>query len=156
MFLLINIATQALCAQLWRMGGSDKYPAWYRDVCIPIILGWSAGWQTMNFFVGFFSIGAYNIIRIGYGAYDPEHDDKSSILAKITHDRKGHFNRAIAGILYGLIGGLPKTIYTHHYKIYFIYALAIGFVSFICSILKAKDVVIERVIGGTVAGEVYF
>lgn len=57
----------------------------------------------MRIIVSLATIASLNIIRIGYGNYDPEHDNKPSFLARITHDRGSWCIRAIAGVLYVLI-----------------------------------------------------
>jgi len=93
-----------ICAGLWRLGGWEK-AKWsgYRDMLVPIIIG-GYYFFTLKWWVGLLTIGTFQIIRLGYGSYDPEHDDKPSLLAKITKDREGHIVRG----LYGLITSIKK------------------------------------------------
>ena len=146
-----------ILSAFWRLGGTNK-KAWCRDVLIPIILGAYIGW-TYNWVVGFFTIASFQIIRMGYGAYDPEHDDKPSWLASITHDRQGWINRAVVGLLYALCGILPLFIYwvtqglvTNHFltnwSIYMLINILVG--GILCK-LKARDIIIEPAIGAGVA-----
>lgn len=157
--MIIKCLLILLSALFWRLGGWDKAKwAGYRDVLIPIILGVYIGWQY-HWLVGFFTIGSYQIIRMGYGAYDPEHDDKPSFLAKITHDREGWIIRGIVGFLYALCGILPLFIYrcTNDLVIstfltkWFIYILINMVIGGLLCKLKARDYIIEPAIGAGVA-----
>ena len=109
-FLLIIVQSA-----LWRIGGASKQEikfaaAWYRDILIPVI-NFFYFWVTMNFLTGFLTAGAANIIRMGYGAYDPEHDDKPSLLAKWTKDREGWRIRMIYGFITSVFIGLFPMAY---------------------------------------------
>ena len=110
---------------------------------------------TIKWWIGLLCIGSLNIIRIGYGAYDPDHDDKPSFLAAITHDRSGISERAIAGFLYGVIGMLPLMIYSHLWLTIPLYALGISIVSALLCALRARDFIIEPLIGATVASIIF-
>ena len=117
-FLLIPVI-----AVLWRVGGSGREEikwarAWYRDVLIPVII-FLYYTLTANVIIGFLAGGATNSIRMGYGAYDPEHDDKPSWLASITKDREGWKIRGIyAGITSFAIGLFPTI-----YNMFFLYGV---------------------------------
>jgi len=91
-----------LCIELWRQGG-NKY-AWLRDTLIPIILGGYIVFRGHPF-LGIFSIGCYQIIKIGYGI--PSEDEKGSLLARLCYKigiKSSWIIRGLAGALYGLIG----------------------------------------------------
>ena len=145
-----------IIALLWKMGGTNR-KAWCRDVIIPIIMGLYIG-IAYSWIVGFFTIGSFQIIRMGYGAYDPEHDDKPSLLAKLTHDREGWINRAVVGLLYGVIGLIPLFIYWIHWGLvtdnflmrWFMYCNINLFVGGVLCKLKARDIIIEPAIGAGV------
>lgn len=151
-------------AVLWRLGGWDKMKwSGYRDVLIPIIIGCYIGFNY-GCLVGLATIAAFQIIRLGYGAYDPEHDDKPSFLASITKDRDGWINRAIAGALYVLVGLMPLMVYfcfndvindlvAQKYLACVAINMAIG--GILCGI-KTKDIFIEPAIGAGVGLIVFF
>lgn len=151
--IIIKILLIILCGYLWRLGGTHNR-AWTRDVIIPIILGAYIGFEY-HWAVGLLTIGSFNIIRMGYGAYDPEHDDKPSFLGQLTHDRDGWWIRGMVGALYGISGLIPLSIYWLSYGIFtqrffihwFAYILINALIGFIFCRLKAKDVVIEPAIG---------
>jgi len=111
MNILFKLLICLLTAVLWRIGG--WHYRWVRVVLVPILLGIVLGFITKSWLVGFLSIGSYQIIRIGYGNYDPETDPKSCWLAKITKDRSGDIIRMIAGSLYGIIGALFIILFKH-------------------------------------------
>ena len=88
-----------ICVYLWYLGGGKR--AWARDIIIPVLLSFFIAFYTRTwwmFFIGF----PLQSIKIGYGAYDQEHDDKPSFLAKITKDRQGKWIRLIWGIIVSL------------------------------------------------------
>lgn len=153
----LKIFIIVLIAYLWRLGGTNK-KAWCRDVLVPIILGGYIG-INYSYLVGFFTIASFQIIRIGYGAYDPEHDDKPSLLAKLTHDREGWINRWIAGFLYGLAGGTPIFIYWYTQNLitngFLIATLAYLLINMliggVLSKIRTVDFIIEPAIGAGVA-----
>lgn len=96
-----------LCAiiALWIIGGQTK--GRYRDVPIPILLALSLAIAFKVWWL-FLALGAtYQIIRLGYGAYDPENDDKPSFLARIMHDRQGWYVRALWGLIVASMGASP-------------------------------------------------
>lgn len=140
---MIQLAFITLCAVLWRLGGWDK-AKWsgYRDVLIPVALGlWYA--LTLRWWMFFAVGGPANIIRMGYGSYDPEHDDKPSWLASITHDREGCWIRAIYGALTSIMIGLAPAIYTGHYWKFGFYVLGNAALEFILNKIKAGDTMTE-------------
>lgn len=144
-------------AGLWYLGGGEppKWArAWMRDILIPILAGGTLAlkyhhtWQ--EFLMCFLTVGTFQIIRLGYGAYDPEHDDKPSFLAKITHDRLGAINRAIYGALVGFVGLLPYEIITHHHLHYVLYALGCSLTGFIVVKLKTNRYITDLNLGAAV------
>ncbi len=156
--MLIKIILIVLCAMLWRMGGWGKesgnplpWKGW-RVVLVPVILGAAIGFFIkdhwyMRVIVGLVSTASFNIIRIGYGNYDPEHDPEPSFLARITHDRNGWWIRAIAGALYVLIGYLPYMIYSGRWGFYFVWAAVSAGVGFCVTRLRFKDKAVEFITG---------
>ncbi len=107
-----EIGGLVLIAFLWFLGG-QKW-SWARDFIIPIIVGvfvflhhpTHVLWKDIV--IGVFTIAFCNIIRMGYGAYDPEHDDKPSFLAEITSDRDGWNIRCIYGAICGIVSWIPQ------------------------------------------------
>lgn len=107
---MVEVVLIGIMAVLWRLGGwgrEDGNPVpWsgWRDVLVPFIMmiyfGVTAGWWP-----GFLTGGMANTIRIGYGSWDPEHDDKPSFLAKLTRDREGWRIRMIYGLITSLAIG---------------------------------------------------
>lgn len=105
-----------LLAALWYIGGGRQ--SWARDWIIPFIVG---GFSFVNHHVGLplwksilFAVlvaGACNIIRLGYGNYSPEDDDKPSLLALITKDRGGWWIRGIYGAICGIVSFIPNFIF---------------------------------------------
>jgi len=161
--MVIKIILIILCAVLWRLGGWGKesgnpipWKGW-RVVLIPIILGLGIGWFTKDFwymrlFIGLATIASMNIIRIGYGNYDPEHDNKPSFLARITHDRGGWWIRAIAGVLYVLVGYLPYVLYSGKWGFYLLWTVVSAGTGFCVSRFRLTVKIADPVIGSTVAG----
>jgi len=160
--MFIKIILIVLCGILWRLGGWGKESGnplpWrgWRMVLIPIILGINVGLYIKDYWyirlaLGLATIASLNIIRIGYGNYDPEHDNKPSFLARITHDRNGWWIRAIAGALYILVGYLPHTLYSHRWSIYFICAIISSLVGYCVSRFRLKDIIADPLIGVTLA-----
>jgi len=101
--MLINIIALLLIIAFWLVGGQIKNG--WRDIPCPIILGIAIAvklWSPMGCLLAFLSIGAVQIIRLGYGNYD-EKDLKPSLLASITHDRNGWWIRLIWGLLVGIL-----------------------------------------------------
>jgi hypothetical protein len=144
---MVRILFMALCALLWRLGGWDK-AKWsgYRDVLVPVLLGlWYA--ITLKWWM-FLAVGVpANIIRLGYGSYDPENDDKPSFLAKITHDREGCWIRAIYGFITSFIIGLAPAIYTGHWWKFGFYVIGNTLLEFILNKMKARDIHAEPLNG---------
>lgn len=160
--MLIKIILILICGVFWRLGGWGKesgnpvpWKGW-RTVLIPVILGAAIGFFIkdhwyMRVIVGLVSTASFNIVRIGYGNYDPEHDLKLSFLARITHDRNGWWIRAIAGALYVLIGYLPYMIYSERWVFYFVWAAVSAGAGFCVSRFRLKAKIADPVIGSTVA-----
>lgn len=160
--MLIKIILIVLCGILWRLGGWGKesgnpvpWKGW-RVVLIPIILGVAIGlfikdlWYV-RVITGLASIASLNIIRIGYGNYDPEHDSKPSLLARITHDRNGWWIRAIAGALYVLVGYLPCAFYSGKWWFYLLWTIVSAGTGFCVSRLRLKVKMADIIIGSTAA-----
>jgi hypothetical protein len=136
----IKIAFIILIAMLWRLGGWQK-AKWsgYRDVLVPIFTGIWLGLALKVWWAAIPIAGAAQIIRMGYGAYDPEHDDKPSLLAKLTHDRQGYIIRSIVGAARALVVGLVVCFFAGHWFLLFGYVAQCGLVGFLVSKLKLKD-----------------
>lgn len=156
----MNILLIAVVSALWRLGGWSR-AKWsgYRDVLIPVIM-LIYYWVTMNFLIGFLTAGATNTIRIGYGAYDPEHDDKPSWLAKITKDREGWKIRGIYGAITAFAIGLFPVLYhfylneySYIFNIIFYIILNVG-VEVGCNKLKFGDTLTE-LLNGAARGLVF-
>lgn len=160
--MLIKIILIVLCGILWRLGGWGKesgnpvpWKGW-RVVLIPVVLGISTalfmkGLWYMRIITGLAEIVSMNIIRIGYGNYDPEHDNKPSFLAKVTHDRGGWWIRAIAGALYVLIGYLPYALYSSKWWFYLLLAAVSAGTGFCVSRFRLKVKTTDMIIGSTAA-----
>jgi len=84
----------------WILGGQIK--GWLRDIPVPILMGIGIYLTTKSWLVGLLSIGFWQIIRLGYGNYEP--GQKNSFLGNLTHDRKGWYVRAIYGFIVALVG----------------------------------------------------
>ena len=125
MIIILKVLVVLICAILWRLGGWDK-SKWsgYRDVLIPIILGAFYA-ITYTWWIGLLVCGATNIIRMGYGVYNPESDKKSSFLAKITKDKEGWKIRGIYGAITSFMIGLFPTLYyafnVNHYQVLIVF-----------------------------------
>ncbi len=144
---MIEIILTAISSVLWRLGGWSK-AKWsgYRDVLIPIMYGIYHIF-TCNWIIGLLTCGASNSIRIGYGAYDPEHDDKPSWLAKITKDREGWRIRGIYGFITSFSIGLFPTIYHVYYEHKLISLL--GFLLYIVGNVALEIIINKRKTGDT-------
>jgi len=96
-----------LIVAFWIVGGQGE--KWgvsgrFRDVPVPILIGIGCA-ITLKVWWIFLALSAtYQIIRLGYGNYDPENDDKPSHLASLLHDRDGWWIRAVWGLLVASIG----------------------------------------------------
>jgi hypothetical protein len=164
--MLIKIILIVLCGVLWCLGGWGKesgnpvhWKGW-RVVLIPVILGASIGFFIkdhwyVRLLYGIASAASLNIIRIGYGNYDPEHDNKPSFLAKVTHDRGGWWIRTICGALYILIGCLPCALYSGKWLVYLFWVVISAGVGYCVSRLKLKDIITDFTIGITVASALF-
>ena len=87
----------------WMLGG--QIYGRIRDVPVPLLLAFCLAFRT-TWWMFFAVAGFAQIIRLGYGRYDPENDPKPSLLASLTHDRKGYVIRAIWGFIVStFIGG---------------------------------------------------
>lgn len=91
----------ALIIALWYLGGQKSNR--YRDVGVPILMGTGIWLATNSWFVGILSMGAWNVVRIGYGNFEPN-DTKNSLLGDLTKDKQGAVIRAIYGLLVALVG----------------------------------------------------
>lgn len=109
--ILVKILLIVSCSILWRFGGESRFKwSGYRDVLIPVIMFFYYGFTT-NWIIGFLTGGATNIIRMGYGAYNPEGDPKPSHLALLTKDREGWKIRGIYGAITSFFIGLFPFLY---------------------------------------------
>jgi hypothetical protein len=136
------------CAVLWRLGGWDK-AKWsgYRDVLIPLLL---ALWYLVNLRIWWIFPVEFivaSIIRMGYGAWDPEHDDKPSWLASITHDQEGSKIRMIYGVITAFAIGIFPAVITGHYIRFVLYIIMNGSLEYILNCKKVKDTIVETLNG---------
>jgi len=100
---IMAFPTVALIAWFWYLGGGKH--AWTRDILIPIVVGLFICFK-INIYTGILTAGFCQIIRMGYGSYDPINDDKPSFLAGILKDKQGWWIRAVCGFMYGAIAPL--------------------------------------------------
>ena len=135
-FIAINII-----AALWILGGQKK--GRIRDIGCPIVLGVGVihclpyGDWLHKIIAGIATIALAQTIRLGYGSYDPENDNKPSFLASITKDRQGFIVRAIWGALVGIV--TPLALIFMHYLIfpsYIAYIITNIAINFMVSKLK--------------------
>ena len=125
---------------LWIVGGQIKGSI--RDVGVPLLLGFgiwldlSGDWMHRIIYAVLL-VGTYQIIRLGYGNYSPEDDDKPSFLAAITHDRQGYVIRAVWGLLVGLVGTLPLLLGRYiPFSAYALYGLVNALIGYMVSKFK--------------------
>lgn len=116
--LIISVIAVIVSAVLWVIGG--KTSGRLRDMTVPFILGLAVLIKT-NILIGILTAGCLQMIRLGYGNYSPEDDDKPCLLARLTHDRKGCIIRALWGLLVGIVGYIPLFFYAHNPLYYFLY-----------------------------------
>jgi len=125
---LFPLATMGLFAAAYTVGGSLRR---IRVIACPLILGIGVGWVCRDFIAGVLVAGAYNVIRCGYGAWDPQNDPKPSLLALLTHDRGGWWIRAIWGLLVALVGAFCLVAGKHlALPLYIAYAAGCAIVGF--------------------------
>lgn len=119
---------------LWLIGGQKK--GRIRDIGCPIVLGLGIifclpGDWSHRIIASITTIALAQVIRIGYGNYSPEDDDKPSFLASITKDRQGFIIRAIWGALVGIVTPLAlvfmKELILPSYFAYIVANIAINF-----------------------------
>ncbi len=107
----IELIAMAVIVFLWIAGGHKH--SWLRDWIIPFIVGFAVyfkhpmGFQIGDLLLSSLTAGACNIIRLGYGSYDPVNDDKPSFLAGLTKDEGGWWVRGIWGLICGFICFAP-------------------------------------------------
>jgi len=133
---IINIIALLLIIAFWLVGGQIKNGL--RDIPCPIILGLAIAiklWSPVGCLLGFLTIGAAQIIRLGYGNYD-EHDNKPSLLASLTHDSNGWWIRLLWGLFVGIL--TPLFLITHLHFSYLIYILTNTLTNFLISRLRLK------------------
>lgn len=152
---MIQFLIVILCAALWRLGGWDK-ARWsgYRDVLIPVIIGVFYA-MTMHWWLFLLVGGATNSIRMGYGAYDPEHDDKPSWLGSVTKDREGTLIRVIYGCVTSFAIGLFPAIVTGNYSFFALYIFLNMMTEYILDKNNANVWITEPVIGAVKASVVW-
>lgn len=164
---MLKLLLIPISAALFRIGGAGKEEikwasAWYRDMLIPI-LNFIYYFLTANLLTAILTGGATNAIRMGRGAWDPEHDDKPSWLGKVTRDREGWKIRMIySGICSVAIGLFPtlNALFSGHYLAgigYLVYiALNVG-AAYLVNTTKVKgNVWIVESVEGAMFSLVYF
>ncbi len=144
---MIEALVSIISAVLWRMGGWSK-ARWsgYRDVLIPILFGvyhiFACSW-----WIGLLTCAGTNTIRIGYGAYDPENDDKPSFLAKITKDREGWKIRGIYGLITAFFIGIFPAAYSGNFLGLFLYVVLNVTLEIVVNKRKTGDTMTELLNG---------
>lgn len=139
---------------LWIIGGQWK--GRIRDIPVPIILGVILGIQFKDFWLGFWSIGAFQQIKMGYGNYSPEDDPEPSLLARILHDRNGWWIRLIWGLLVGISGGLFLKLFGHISLLkYFLYIGTVAGVSFSVSRFRLPVFITDALVSASVASIIF-
>lgn len=103
---MIKIIAIAGIIGLWVLGGQKK--GRIRDIGCPTLLGLGMifclpGDWLQRITTSIATIALAQIIRLGYGSYDPENDDKPSFLASILKDRQGAIIRLVWGLLVGIV-----------------------------------------------------
>ena len=146
MNIIFKLILLGVCSQLWYLGG--MYRGRYRDVPIPIIIGLVTGFITV-WWLGIIACITYQVMRMGYGRYDPK-DTKLSFLATLIKDESGEVIQASHGLLVSLIGASPLALYTGNWLFYGVYV----FVNTLARYLLTKfDIPIQidnRVVGALV------
>lgn len=112
--MIIHVIFSAIVTVLWCIG--DHRQAWARDLIIPFLVGgivilaepFEKLW--INALVALCTAGACNIIRFGYGAYDPVNDDNPSLLARLTKDSDGWVIRTLWAVITAIISCLPVIV----------------------------------------------
>lgn len=100
--MILKLILLGLIVALWVIGGQTR--GRIRDVPVPLIIALYCAIVLKTWWL-FLVLGVmFQVIRIGYGNYDPENDPEPSFLASITHDRNGWYIRAIWGFIVGSIG----------------------------------------------------
>lgn len=112
---MINIGLLIILVGLWVWGGQKK--GRIRDIGCPVVLGIALIFKLQGdwmhkVIIGIVTIAFAQIIRLGYGSYDPENDDKPSFLASIIKDRQGAIIRLAWGLLVGIFTPIAL-VYTH-------------------------------------------
>ena len=101
--IFLKLIIIALSCWLWYKGGDKNGKI--RDIPVPIILAVFTAFYLKTWWL-FLSVGATaQIIRLGYGVYDPISDPEPCFLAMLTGDRQGKYVRAIWGFLVSLLIG---------------------------------------------------
>jgi hypothetical protein len=139
-----------LCALLWRMGGDQK-AGWsgYRDLLIPLLL---AGWYSISIsrWMLLEALPA-SLIRLGYGAWDPDNDPEPSLLAEWTHDHEGSLIRGIYGLLCSAAIGIYPAIITGHPWKYVLYTIGNGVLQYGLNRMRIPDEIEEPLTGAGLA-----
>lgn len=110
--MILSLILLPIFSILGYLGGQPRM-AWCRDFVIPAIVSIvfiiksPFYYLSTNFIVGLCLFGSCNIIRFGYGAYDPVNDDKPSLLAKFTKDKDGWVIRTVWALFVSLISLSP-------------------------------------------------
>ena len=137
---------------LWYLGGQKH--SWLRDLLVPFIISIAYALQGHYWLALAVSV-TYNIIRLGYGNYSPQDDDKPSLLARLTHDRKGYWIRLLYGVICASIGALPLVIYTHAYALYIYYILLNAVIGFSVSYFKLDVLPTDLLVGAGIGSVVW-
>ena len=93
--MVIKLLILIACAYLWECGGQTGIykGKWHRTILIPLIFALYFA-TTRAWFFGLTILIFSNIIRMGYGNYEPK-DLQNCWLANLTKDRQGAWIRAL-------------------------------------------------------------
>lgn len=127
--MIIPLLAMVIICFLWWKGG-DKDGS-IRDIPVPIILALYFAFTYKLWWLFITVGGTAQMIRLGYGNYDPEHDDKPSLLASWLKDRQGKYIRMVWGFIVSLMIGSSLYIVGHiglgYYLFYIFYNVLINF-----------------------------
>lgn len=159
--LYIKLFLLLLVAGLWVRGGKKGGGA-VRDVGVPILLGLGVALLIKDnilnrLLYGILTCAGFQAIRLGYGNYSPEDDDRPSFLASIIHDRQGSLVRAIWGLLVASCASLGLLLggYISLWS-YLAYIIGNSLVGFLVSRLRLPVLLADLLIGASIASIIMF
>ena len=163
---MIYLLFMPVSAVLGMLGGQKQ--AWARDLVLPLLVGAGVAIKHpfdlwwVNIIVAIGMAGSCNIIRMGYGAYDPINDDKPSFLGKITKDKDGWNIRTIYGAFAAIVSCLPYLIASGFTQSYFnfvkvlVFTILFSLACFVTVRLRSNVFWTDLVIWGTYGTILFF